>query len=264
MAQPLTPWVSLYDVLVVYAPELVDTATGEITGDPTVVAQWQSAIDQATWVMWALTGGKVHPSECWIEDYSLRSSCRVRLLNTPVAKVYNVEMVQQCAHDDTPGTPIDFCQTDMQTVDLCCSGSGRPRAVCGCASTVARIWYQTESTLPPGAQGKVGWLADQYMRAFTGDKGCSLPERVTSVTRQGVSWTMLDPMDFIDKKLTGIGRIDTWLATARLEYPSSTLIDPIKSQRTATKRVDCCGGEFESGAYRIALDEFDDSFVLEG
>ena len=40
---------------------------------------------------------------------------------------------------------------------------------------------------------------------------CTLPERVTSVTRQNVSWTLLDNQDFIDELKTGIYTVDLFL-----------------------------------------------------
>ena len=42
---------------------------------------------------------------------------------------------------------------------------------------------------------------------------CSLPERVTSVSRQGMSWTLLDPQDFLESGRTGIYEIDLMLAS---------------------------------------------------
>jgi hypothetical protein len=249
--QPLTPWVDLYTVLKIYAPELIDPETGEITGDPADVAEWQACIDSASWMMWALAAGKVHPSECWIEDYSLIGSCEVNLLNQPILAVDRAELVESCPHQDA-GTPIDFC-VDFQRVNFCCSGAvlgmsgsgGYSGVSCGCRGRWVRIFYRTESTLPPGTQGRVAWFADQCHKAMTGDKNCSLPERIQNISRQGVSWSVLDPMDFLDKKLTGIGRLDSWLTTVRLQYPASQLIDPLRSQRRSSKLADCCGPEFE-------------------
>ena len=186
-------------------------------------------------------------------------SCEVNLLNAPLLAVSRAEIVDSCPHQEA-GTPIDFC-VDFQRVNFCCSSGGIgaspydgiPRfgpggygygGRCGCHDRWVRIYYQTDSTLPPGTEGRVAWFANQCHLAATGDKACSLPERITSVTRQGVSWSMLDPMDFLDKKLTGVGRLDAWLSTVRFQYPSAQLIDPLRSQRRSSKRVDCCGPEY--------------------
>ena len=54
----------------------------------------------------------------------------------------------------------------------------------------------------------INQLATQFALADCGDSGCRLPERVRSVSRQGVSWTLIDPMDFIDKGRTGLYYVD--------------------------------------------------------
>jgi len=68
---------------------------------------------------------------------------------------------------------------------------------------------------PPPVLGQMAAreLANQYVLALTGDDACALPQRVTQVSRQGVSWTLLDPQDFLDKGLTGIYGVDLFLRT---------------------------------------------------
>ena len=69
-------------------------------------------------------------------------------------------------------------------------------------------------TAPP-ALGRIAAkaLADQYLLAMAGDDDCTLPQRVTQISRQGVSWTLLDPQEFLDKGRTGIYQVDLFLAT---------------------------------------------------
>jgi hypothetical protein len=56
-------------------------------------------------------------------------------------------------------------------------------------------------------------LALEFAKAVTGDAGCRLPKRVTSVSRQGVSMTMIDPQKFLDDGRTGLTDVDLWLAS---------------------------------------------------
>ena len=42
--------------------------------------------------------------------------------------------------------------------------------------------------------------------------GCRLPERVTNVTRQGVSFVLLDPFDFLEAGKTGLYDVDLFLS----------------------------------------------------
>ena len=57
-------------------------------------------------------------------------------------------------------------------------------------------------------------LTDQIIYALTGSEECALPERVTSVTRQGISYDILDPQQFIKEGKTGIYLIDLFLQAA--------------------------------------------------
>jgi hypothetical protein len=54
-------------------------------------------------------------------------------------------------------------------------------------------------------------LAIEFARLWSGDEMCELPQRVTSVSRQGVSYTILDNQEFIDELRTGLYEIDLFL-----------------------------------------------------
>jgi hypothetical protein len=60
-------------------------------------------------------------------------------------------------------------------------------------------------------------LANQFIWYATSDDRCSIPERVTSISRQGVSWAMLDPQDFLDDGRTGIYQVDLFLKAVNPE-----------------------------------------------
>jgi hypothetical protein len=57
-------------------------------------------------------------------------------------------------------------------------------------------------------------LATELVKLYEGDDTCALPQRVTSVNRQGVSYTVLDNQDFIDELKTGLYAVDLFLKTA--------------------------------------------------
>ena len=69
---------------------------------------------------------------------------------------------------------------------------------------------------PPPTAGKAAAriLAIELVKLYEGDDTCALPQRVTSISRQGVSYTLLDSQDFIDELRTGIYAIDLFLKTA--------------------------------------------------
>lgn len=72
----------------------------------------------------------------------------------------------------------------------------------------------TYGTRPPVA-GRMAarQLAIEFARLWSGDDECALPDRVTSVSRQGVNFTILDNQDFIAELRTGIYAVDLFLKT---------------------------------------------------
>ena len=133
---------------------------------------------------------------------------------------------------------------------------------CGCATNRVRVTYQIDNNLPPGTQGMVAYLACERSKAAAG-KACSLPERVTSVTRQGVSWTLLDPQDFLAQGMTGVARLDQWLSVAKRGV-GGTFIDPLAGIRLFSVQGNC-GGQF--GDQNVAdpvAEAFDSAFRVGG
>jgi hypothetical protein len=66
---------------------------------------------------------------------------------------------------------------------------------------------------PPPASGRAAAriLATELVKLYANDDTCALPQRVTSVVRQGVTYTVLDQQSFIDELKTGIYAIDLFL-----------------------------------------------------
>jgi len=194
---------------------------------------WPAALErageQATWVLRSLLNAKVHPAEQWMEDYRLHGRTVV-LRQGPIEDVVKVEMYDPCGQTATSEL-TDWCWAGDNAVTFgASSGFYSSMQLCSCRDDVVRIHFKTKDNLPPGALVNVTWLAGEHLKAATG-QSCSLPERITSITRQGVSWTMLDPMQFLESGLTGVGRLDSWLSTARREHPSASMYDPVKSDR---------------------------------
>jgi hypothetical protein len=57
-------------------------------------------------------------------------------------------------------------------------------------------------------------LAIELAKLWAGDDTCALPERVTSISRQGVTYTVLDNQDFIDDLKTGVYAVDLFLKSS--------------------------------------------------
>ena len=56
-------------------------------------------------------------------------------------------------------------------------------------------------------------VAIEFVKLWEGDEDCALPQRVTSVTRQGVTYTVLDSQDFLEEMRLGIYEVDLFLKT---------------------------------------------------
>lgn len=76
-----------------------------------------------------------------------------------------------------------------------------------------RVDYMRGRTVPVGGEVSAGLLAVEMWKAACGDSDCQLPQRVQTVTRQGVTVAMLDNFDGIDKGHTGIWLVDAWVSS---------------------------------------------------
>jgi len=83
-------------------------------------------------------------------------------------------------------------------------------AVCG---DVTDVTYEFGEPPPEGGVQAVVALATQLMYDLLGDSKCRLPARVTSITRQGISMAVIDPMEMLPNGKTGFYLVDLWLAS---------------------------------------------------
>jgi hypothetical protein len=67
---------------------------------------------------------------------------------------------------------------------------------------------------PPNSGGVAAAadLAVEYARQLSG-LATDLPDRVLTITREGITWTYADPADALKDRLTGIPRVDDWVRT---------------------------------------------------
>jgi len=76
------------------------------------------------------------------------------------------------------------------------------------------ITYTYGTPAPAAGRMAARTLAEQFAMLWGGQEDkCALPDRVTNVTRQGVSWVLLDNQDFIAELRTGIYSVDLFLKT---------------------------------------------------
>lgn len=73
------------------------------------------------------------------------------------------------------------------------------------------VAYWRGTPVPPGGRRAVSILACEIHKACIKDTSCALPARVQTVEREGISYTMIDPMEFIGQGRTGLTQVDLWV-----------------------------------------------------
>lgn len=85
------------------------------------------------------------------------------------------------------------------------------------------VTYYRGTPVPAGGRMAVTVYAYELWASCAEPDSCDLPKRVQTISRQGVTYTLIDPRDFLEEGKTGITLVDTWLAAAnpgKLHTPS--------------------------------------------
>lgn len=100
----------------------------------------------------------------------------------------------------TDGEPWPYCQNRIGEDD---------------AEGVFSVSYAVGLAPPPDAVAACAELGYQLALSSCNHASCTLPARVRTITREGVSSILLDKMDFLAEGGTGVYEIDLWLASFR-------------------------------------------------
>ncbi len=154
-----------------------------------------------------LFGGDVYniPSGDY-DEYSelvsdgLSPDARIKLRGRPVTRIYTLRNKNGQVLD-----PSSYYLVDHSTLHI---KAGTPWTPCN-----IEITYAYGVPVPTAGKMAARKLAIEFARLWAGDDTCELPQRVTSVSRQGVSYTILDNQEFIDELRTGLYEIDLFLKT---------------------------------------------------
>jgi len=152
-----------------------------------------------------LFGGDVYniPSGDY-DEYSelvadgLSPDSRIRLRGRPVTKIHALR--------SKTGTILDSSTYYLVDKSVLHIRAGTPWTPCN-----VEITYSYGLPVPVAGKMAARKLAMEFARLWAGDEMCELPQRVTSVSRQGVSYTILDNQEFIDELRTGLYEIDLFL-----------------------------------------------------
>lgn len=206
-----------------------------------------SVLRESTFILSELTDGVLHGPKCWRDEYRVPAGYMIDLYHGPVTAIIGVYKTHDCGTVEEEVTDTS-CLISDHTVDVRNSvtswngfmpGEWLPWGFsCNCRNYNYAVEYTQASTLVPGSDRVAKKLAEEYLRARAG-KPCALPERITSVSRQGMSWTILDPQDFLTKGLTGISVVDHWLSIVKRRTNGLKMRDPLRGALLKSVPMDC-------------------------
>lgn len=128
----------------------------------------------------------------------LSPESRIKLRSRPVTKVHTLR-----TRDGRILDPSSYYLVDHSTVQ---ASAGVPWTPCN-----IEITYTYGSPVPTAGKMAARTLAIEFAKLWSGDDDVNLPQRVTTVARQGVTFTLLDSQDFIEQVRTGVYAIDLFL-----------------------------------------------------
>lgn len=191
----------------------------------------QEAVKAASYVMWALSGRKYTGLTTVTERYvrfapliNTRLLQEAAIINSRVNKA--LQIVEPWVSAETRirlrGQPVQEIKTvrnvgggivnedsyylvDHSTIQFSEGALIVPADI--------EISYSYGAAPPTMGKMAARRVAIEFIKLWTGDSDCALPQRVTSVTRQGVTYTVLDSQDFLEEMRLGIYEIDLFLKT---------------------------------------------------
>lgn len=186
----------------------------------------ESAVEFASFVLYKLTGEKYTGIQTVTEVYTADSSLsnktapeliagniynlpkfiengsrNLRLRHTPVRAVNSVTYL---------GRVLDPSEYSLRNNSYLV----RPNALPWVLDPLNEIEITYTYGTPPPSAGKRAAirLANELILSDMGSAACALPERISSVSKQGMSYTIMDPQEFIQNGKVGIYEIDLFLA----------------------------------------------------
>lgn len=168
-----------------------------------MASEYENDVDIiATRVVYELLGRRwVWPAVTTTEIHSVQSGQRViSLFGRPVMAVTSVHLedsTDELAYELESRFRVRLVNPARST----CLG-GAPRVA---------ITYTYGSEPPVGVQRAIEVYATELAKAMAGDSTCRLPQRVTTIARQGVSMTLLDPGEYLEEGKTGLPEVDSML-----------------------------------------------------
>jgi hypothetical protein len=86
----------------------------------------------------------------------------------------------------------------------CCQDLSKPDGETGTWS----VTFDFGSVPPELVKQAAVSLATEFVKGCRGDGTCRIPNRATTITREGVTYALIDPQGFLEAGLTGLYEVD--------------------------------------------------------
>lgn len=193
-----------------YAPEAVKAASyimwalsgRKYTGTTTVTERYvrfAPLINTRLIQEAAIINSRVNKALSIVEPW-VSAETRIRLRGQPVQEIHTVRNV-----NGGVVSPDSYYVVDHSTLQFAEGALIVPADI--------EISYTYGAQPPTLGKMAARRVAIEFVKLWEGDTDCALPQRVTSVTRQGVTYTVLDSQDFLAEMRMGIYEIDLFLKT---------------------------------------------------
>lgn len=170
----------------------------------------------ASMVLYALSGRKYSGIQTVVEFYEPADRCgcssdcsiicgrrpRLRLRGQPVRTV--TELVLNWETD-----PTVIPSSEYKIIDRTYLRPAHNASWSACRQL--KVTYSFGSVVPEMGLRAARILGNEILKSISCPDQCGLPDRVTSISRQGVSFTVLDPQDFLKDGRTGLYEVDLFL-----------------------------------------------------
>jgi hypothetical protein len=160
--------------------------------------------------LFATWGGSLGDIRNYRCDHRLSCTCG-QPCQLDFAPLLPVTSIEQVLVDGTEVT--DFVLLDnrwLARTDGDCWPSCQDMLLASTEPDTFEITYRHGLAPPESGRLAARQLACELVKSCSGGD-CQLPARVTSVTRQGISMAILDPLDFLDNGRTGLYFVDLFL-----------------------------------------------------
>jgi hypothetical protein len=202
-----TLWISAADTFdptgpftesaVQFASEVLYKLSGKkYTGIQTVTEVYTADVNMANVTNPALISGNMYNIPRGLEGQR-----NLRLRNTPVRSIISVTY---------QGRELDPSEYSLRNNSYIVQKNSLPWALNDVQEL--EVTYTFGTPVPAAGKRAASRLANELILSEMGSANCALPERISSVARQGVSYTILDPQEFINNGKVGIYEIDLFLA----------------------------------------------------